>query len=364
MGNKQKIRKILAWILFPLTIWYAFGMAFRNFCFNLGILRERSHKITTIGVGNLCTGGAGKTPFADYLLKMLQTDYRVACLSRGYKRNTEGFVEAGADTTPAQIGDEPYMLHKRNPDVLVTVCENRNKGIEKLMSMPEPPQIVVLDDVFQHRYVNPTVNILLTEYSNPFFNDFVLPFGNLREFRQGVRRANIIIITKTPENINPLERYAFTQKLKAKPYQHVFFTSIEYKNPIPLNEELPKLQLDELKNVLLVSGIANPKPAMEKLSAFASVEHLAFPDHHNFLKNDFELIASKFQQISGEDKIILTTEKDAVRLSNCSDYQSIAHLPIYYLPIEVKFLDNDGEKFSDCLSKAVKENVFYLKFNS
>ena len=295
---------------------------------------------------------------------MLKTEYRVASLSRGYKRSTEGFVEAVADTTPAQIGDEPYMLHKRNPDVLVTVCENRNNGIEKMLSMPEPPQIVVLDDVFQHRYVNPTVNILLTEYGNPFFDDFVLPFGNLREPRRGYRRANIIIITKTPENINPLERYAFTQKLKAKPYQHVFFTSIEYKNPIPLNDGLADMQLDELKNVLFVSGIANPKPAVEKLSSLANVEHLAFADHHNFLKTDFELIANKFQQISGEDKIILTTEKDAVRISNNPHFQSIAQLPIYYLPIEVKFLDKDGQKFSECLTKAVKENVFYLKFNS
>ena len=361
MGNKQQIRKIIAWLLFPLTIGYAIGMALRNFCFTIGILKERTHKVTTIGVGNLCTGGAGKTPFTDYLLKMFKTDYQTACLSRGYMRKTQGFVEATTDTVPLQIGDEPYMLHKRNSDVLVAVCENRNKGIEKLLSMPEPPQLVVLDDVFQHRYVKPTVNILLTEYGKPFFNDFVLPFGDLREMRQGYSRANIIVVTKTPENTNPIERYAFTQKIKAKPYQQVFFTAIEYQNPIPLNDGLPSLRLDELKNVLFVSGIANPQPAVERLSANANVELLAFADHHNFSKMDFDLINSKFQQMSGDDKIILTTEKDAVRIYNNSEYQQISNLPIYYLPIEVKFLDNDEKKFADCITKTVCENIYVLK---
>ena len=363
MDNKLNFRKILAWILFPLTMWYAIGVAFRNFLFSLGILKERTHGVTSIGVGNLCMGGAGKTPFVDYLLKMLQTDYRVANLSRGYGRKTQGFLEADENATTSTIGDEPYMLHKRNPDARVAVCENRNKGIEKLLSLPEPPQIVVLDDAFQHRYVKPTVNILLTEYGKPFFNDFVLPFGDLREPRSGYRRANIIVVTKTPEGINPLEKFAFNAKLKAKPHQQVFFTSIDYQKPVALNDGLPAVELTDFKNILLITGIANPQPLADKLSATATVRHLPFADHHVFFKEDFELIASTFDQLPDEARAIVTTEKDAVRIADNPNYQCIAHLPVYYLPISVKFLDNDGQKFADCLLKTVQENVFYLKKN-
>ncbi len=355
------MRKIFAWILLPLSVWYAIGVAIRNFCFLIGILEERTHRVTTIGVGNLCAGGAGKTPHADYLLKLLKKDYRMANLSRGYKRATKGFLEVSHDTTVSEIGDEAFMLHKRNPDVRVAVCENRNIGIEKLLSLPEPPQIIVLDDIFQHRYVKPSVNILLTEYGNPFFNDFVLPFGNLREPRNGYRRANIIIVTKTPQNLNPIEKYAFLQKIKAKPHQQVFFTTIEYQNPVPLDKNRPSLQLTDLKNILFISGIANPQPVIEKLSATATVRHLSFADHHPFSRNDVETIADSFEKISEKNKIILTTEKDAVRIAGSPYYQYIEQLPIYYLPIEIKFLGNDEEKFCESLFKTVKENVYYLE---
>ena len=361
MDNRLKIIRISAWVLFPLTIWYAIGVALRNFCFSIGILKERTHHVTTIGVGNLCVGGAGKTPVADYLLKLFKTDYRVALLSRGYKRSTKGFVEASEDASVETIGDEPYMLFKRSPEVRVAVCENRNLGIDKLMSSPEPPQVVVLDDVFQHRYIRTSVNILLTEFGNPFFKDRVMPFGNLREFKSEYRRANIIIVTKTPEDLNPIDKKGFLHHIKAKPHQQVFFTTIKYHNPVPLNVDNPSIELSDLKNVLFVSGIANPQPVVDKLSRTAMVKHLPFADHHAFSKNDCELITSTFEQMSGEDKIIITTEKDSVRMVNSAAYQDIAHLPIYYLPIEIVFLNKDEECFSETLFKSVRENVYYLE---
>ena len=357
----MKIRKIFAWLFFPLTIWYAIGVSLRNFCFTIGILKERIHRVTTIGVGNLCMGGSGKTPHADYLIKLFQNDYRVALLSRGYKRTTKGFVVASDDTSAEELGDEPYMLYKRNPGTCVAVCENRNEGIKKMMSLPEPPQIIVLDDVFQHRYIRPSVNILLTEYGNPFFKDCVLPFGNLRESRRQYRRANIIIVTKTPPHLNYIDKKGFCVQIKAKPHQQVFFTEVHYLDPIPLNVANPPLKLSELKNVLFVSGIANPQPAVEKLRENAAVTHLPFADHHKFTKYDFGLIANTFEQMSGEDKVIITTEKDAVRIAGSSEYQQISHLPVYYLPIEVQFLGNDGEMFNERVFKTVRENVYYLK---
>lgn len=354
------VRKIFAWLLFPLTIWYAIGVAMRNLLFFIGILKERTHRVTTIGVGNLCVGGAGKTPHVDYLLKKLKNDYRVATLSRGYRRATKGFVLAGEGVGVSDIGDEPYMLYKRNADVQVAVCENRNLGIEKLLAQPEPPQIVILDDAFQHRYVKPTVNILLTEYGSPFFSDHTLPFGNLREPRRGYGRAGIIIVTKTPPDINPIDRYAFRQKIKAKPHQQVYFTSVEYQNPLPLHGGLPPVELAGLKSVLFVSGIANPQPAIDMLSANAKVEHLAFADHHKFTKEDCAFIADTFDRMPDSEKIILTTEKDSVRLLDSVDCQIIERLPIYYLPITVKFLGKDGDEFSKMLEKSIKENLYYL----
>lgn len=357
----MKTRKILAWILFPLTMWYAIVVAIRNICFSLGILKERSHRATTICVGNLCTGGAGKTPHADYLLKLLGQEHRTASLSRGYKRSTTGFVEAGAETTVAEIGDEPFLLKKRNPEVCVAVCEDRNKGIETLLSKPEPPQIIILDDAYQHRYVKPSVNILLTEFDNPYFRDHILPFGNLREFRIGAHRANYIIVTKTPENINPVEKYAFIQKIKALPHQQVFFSTIEYQEPVALNEDNAPMQLSDFQNILLVTGIANPKPLVDKLSASTNVRHLPFADHHKFEKEDFELIANTFAQLPEGENAIITTEKDAVRIVDNTNYQHIAHLPIYCLPIGIRFLGNDGEKLEETLAKTVRENDYYLK---
>ena len=363
MNNKLKTRKIFAWLLFPLTMWYAVAVAMRNFFFNIGILKERTHKVTTIAVGNLCTGGAGKTPFVDYLLKMLNADYRTASLSRGYGRHTKGFLEAGDSATASEIGDEPMLLHRRNPDVRVAVCEDRNTGIERLLSEAEPPQIVVLDDAYQHRYVKPTVNILLTEYGNPFFNDQVLPFGNLREPRRNYRRASVIVVTKSPKSLNPLDRRMFVKQLKPLPHQQVFFTAIEYHDLIPMDGGMPPKRLADLKQVLFVSGIANPQPAIDRISTTATVNSLAFADHHNFSKADFEQIAYNFQQMSGDEKIIVTTEKDAVRIAGTPGFEVIAQLPVYYLPIEIRFLGDDEKKFSDCLLNTVKENVFFHRRN-
>ena len=349
----------MAWLLFPLSMWYAVGVAFRNLLFGIGLLKERSHAVTTIGVGNLCTGGAGKTPMVEYLLRLYKDRYRTAMLSRGYRRHTRGFVLASDESTVADIGDEPLQVCRKFNDVTVSVCENRNAGVEKLLSLQEPPQIVVLDDVYQHRYIKPTVNILLTEYKRPYFKDMILPFGNLREFRFGSRRADIVVVTKTPADVSPVERYAFRQSLGLMPYQSVFFTRIAYMSPVPIGDvEVPNIA--DVDKVLLVSGIANPEPLIAELSRKATVSHMRFPDHHEFTRDDMESISQTFAALPSENKMVVTTEKDAVRISSCRYYEVVSALPMCYIPVEMEFLDNGGEDFANGLNKVVKENIYCL----
>lgn len=347
----KTIQLIIAILLAPLTIWYAVGVALRN------IYYDRRDKITknnnfhftspTIGIGNLHMGGTGKTPHTEYLIRLFQNpDFnskfsisKVALLSRGYKRKTKGFLLADSSSTSAQIGDEPLMMYRKFPNLTVAVCEDRIEGLRQLKilnAQRSTLNVVLLDDSYQHRNVKPDLNILLTEYSDLYVDDHILPFGNLREFRSGSNRADIIIVTKCPPFLSTIKQERICQRLKHRTEQKIFFSYIAYSAPIPLftfNSQFSVLY----SKLLLVSGIANPEPLKRHLERHSTVQHLNFPDHHDFTRFDCELIVKRFNQIKDISKAIVTTEKDAMRLINSPYIHLFEGIPFFYIPIEVKF---------------------------
>ena len=354
----MSFRKTVSCLLFPLTMWYAVGVWFRNLLFDLGIKRQVSPSITTIGVGNICAGGAGKTPHVEYLLRLLSDQYPTALLSRGYHRKSHGFVLDDGSHSASRLGDEPAMVATKFPNVQVAVCEKRVTGVEKLLQQPKPPKVIVLDDVYQHRYIKPTINILLTEYGKPYSNDHILPFGNLREGRRARYRANIVVVTKSPQSLNPVDKHNIVNRLKLKPFQKVFFSYIHYCDPLPLTGSAP-LPLQTVESVLLVTGIADPEPMRQYVSRFCEVSTIHFADHHRFTAADIRRIRRAYVQINSARKLILTTEKDAARLRELVDHEVMSGLPIYYLPIEVRIHQNNDMSFDQTVKTIVHDNSLF-----
>ena len=339
-------------------MWYAVGVWFRNLLFNLGIKRQVAPNITTIGVGNICAGGAGKTPHVEYLLRLLADQYPTALLSRGYHRKSRGFILDDGSHNASRLGDEPAMVATKFSNVQVAVCEKRVAGVEKLMQQPQPPKVVVLDDAFQHRNIKPTINILLTEYDNPYYSDCIMPYGNLREGRRAHYRANIVVVTKSPQTLNPIDKHNIVNRLKLKPFQKVFFSYIHYCDPLPLMGTAP-LPLQTVESVLLVTGIANPEPMRQYVSGFCEVSTLHFADHHRFTTADIRRIRRTFVQIGSARKLILTTEKDASRLRELAGKEIMSGLPIYYLPIEVRIHQNNDMSFDQTVETIVHDNILF-----
>ena len=352
-------RRIISWCLLPLTMWYAVGVWFRNLLFNIGLKHQETLPVTTIGVGNLRAGGAGKTPHVEYLLRLLADQCNTAMLSRGYRRKSRGYVVDEGDHSVDRLGDEPAMIARKFPNVTVAVCEKRLEGVEHLLKRENPPQLVILDDAYQHRYIKPTINILLTEYGNPYFQDRILPFGNLRESRRARFRANIVVVTKAPQVLNPIERHNIITRLDLEPYQKVFFSSIYYMEPLPLMGGHP-LPLNTLDGVLVLTGISNPDPLLEYVASQCPATLLKYSDHHRYTVSDLKHIRKVFElQVKGDRRIILTTEKDAVRLRQLADKEAMAGLPIYYLPIEVRIHPNKEYDFDETVQKIVLDNNLF-----
>jgi len=318
-------------------MWYAVGVALRNMLYSCGIKKSDSPNIPTVCIGNLRMGGTGKTPHTEYLVRLF-SDRRTALLSRGYGRKSTGFVIAEEESTPAQVGDEPLMLKRRFPSLTVAVCEDRAEGIRRLAQLPEPPELVLLDDAYQHRKVKSTATILLTEFSDPFSDDRILPFGNLREFRSGNNRADIVVVTKCPPAISLRKREKYRRQLHLQSSQQLFFSQISYLPPQPLFEGQ---EWQPVKNVLLVTGIAHPAPLKHHLEKHCTVRHLDFPDHHSFTSEDCRHIANRFNAIKEESKAIVTTEKDAMRMLGAASNGQLTGLPIFYIPISIHFTDED-----------------------
>lgn len=351
----MSFRKNISYVLFPLTMWYAVGVRCRNMLYALGIKKQEAPHITTIGVGNLSTGGSGKTPHVEYLLRLLADRYPTAMLSRGYKRKTKGYVEDDGSHDTALLGDEPAMIARKFPQVQVAVCEKRVEGVKRLMQQEQPPQLIILDDVFQHRAIKPSINILLTEYGHPFYDDHILPYGDLREFKNARFRANIVIVTKCPANLNPVLKHNIVHDLKLQNYQKVFFSYFKYGNLQTLDGKPAPTDLRRFDNVLCITGIAHPEPLLAELRRNTKVQHMAFADHHDFTTSDIARIGDIFAALPGTQKIIVTTEKDAMRLRGKAD-----KLPVYVLPIEVAFHKENDKDFDKLIESSVRENISFL----
>lgn len=345
----ESFRKIIAYCLFPLSVWYGMGVWCRNRMFDWGWKRSMPSPLRSIGVGNLSTGGTGKTPHGEYLLRLLKGEHEVAFLSRGYKRRSEGFHLATEATplSPGQLlGDEPAMVAQHFPDVTVAVCEKRMEGLQRLQRM-NPNLTVVLDDVYQHRYVRPTVMVLLTEYAHPYDEDRVLPFGNLREHRSGSRRADIIVVTKCPQHLAQEEMEAMRRRLKPLPHQRVFFSYLAYGTPEGLYDGK---RLEEYpQQVTLLTGIAHPQPLRDHLASLAQVDLQQYPDHHDFTTEEIRRLVDGL----AEHAVIITTEKDAARLRRPNMEEILRDIPIYLVPIQVAFCPTDGVTFDQSILEAI-----------
>lgn len=353
--------KINEWLL-PLSWLYGLGVRFRNFLFDVGILKSHSFAVPVISVGNITVGGTGKTPHIEYLVRLLQQQGRVAVLSRGYKRKTRGFVVADEHSTARDIGDEPLQMKRKFPEATVAVDAKRVRGINRLTADDPQLDAILLDDAFQHRYVKPGINILLVDYHRLIIYDRLLPAGRLREPLRGKNRADVVIITKCPRNLMPMEFRMLTKAIDLYPYQQLFFSTIDYEPLRPLfpqdnnigTRELSTLTADE--HVLLLSGIASPRQLQEDLAPLTSHLHpLTFPDHHNFRRKDVERINREFAALPAP-KCIVTTEKDAQRISATEGLSDEVRQSLYVLPLRITFMLDHEEKFNDKIIGYVRKN--------
>ena len=349
-----KAVKLLKFILLPLSALYGLGAAFRNLAYDRGWRRSFSFELPVISIGNLAVGGTGKTPHIEYLTELLQSQYPIAILSRGYKRKTFGFVMGNSASTAADVGDEPAQYIRKFPKAAVAVGEDRVFAIPLLLAEAPSTQVLLLDDAFQHRPVQPGLNILLTEYHQLYIYDWPMPAGRLREFRSGYQRADIIVVTKCPSDLSLEKQNLIRKQLNPLPHQQVFFSSVTYGHLKPVNDTLPPTSMDTDTDVLLVTGIAQPKPLYEHLvSKTKSVTHLPFPDHHHFTEADLTKVQKTFNTLSNSKKIIITTEKDVMRLVDTSLNAS----PLYYLPIKVVFLNNAGATFDQSIWTYISNTI-------
>ncbi|GAB4135605.1 MAG: tetraacyldisaccharide 4'-kinase [Bacteroidia bacterium] len=357
--------KFLRILALPLALLYGLAVWLRNKLYDKGYFRSVTFSdIALIGVGNLSAGGTGKTPHVEYLIRLLSPQFKTATLSRGYGRRTSGFLLAQSGSTTRDIGDEPMQFRNRFPaDIPVAVDGNRVRGVKKLKELFPELDTIVLDDVFQHRGIKPGLQIMLTDYSNLFYQDFLLPTGMLRESRKGAQRADIIIVTKTPELFSPLERKRILKEMNPLSTQQVYFSYIRYGDFLPLDpskshETIEKDLLFELNpGVILLTGIANAHSLEYYLkSKINTVVPCAFNDHHEYTAADIRRLQEVFNEVSSETKIILTTEKDAMRLRKPELKEMLDLLPVYYVPIEVAFHDKDEQEFNEQILKYVRTN--------
>ena len=332
-------------LLTPVSWIYGAVVGIRNWMFESNFLKSVEYDIPVIGVGNLTVGGTGKTPHVEYIVSHLLLDYKVAVLSRGYKRKTKGFVLANAKSTPSSIGDEPYQIYQKfHGKVIVAACENRRKGIEELLRLYPDLEVVVLDDSFQHRWVKPRISILLTDYSRPFYKDKLLPLGRLRESRMQVNRADMVIMTKCPEDMPPIGFRIASKELDLMKFQKLFFSRYDYGRLSPVFADdapysISLVELSERDSVMLLTGIAHPRYFVRYFRSYrfrVKVDH--YPDHHDFTKHDIQDIEKKFNAMPGERKIIVTTEKDAVRLMHNPYFPKELKPFTFYLPVNVRMV--------------------------
>ncbi|ADV45100.1 tetraacyldisaccharide 4'-kinase [Bacteroides helcogenes] len=360
---EENFIKIHHW-LYPLSWLYGIGVRLRNKLFDWGWLRSKSFDVPIICVGNLAVGGTGKTPHTEYLIKILQNaGMNVATLSRGYKRNSKGYILADNQSNAILIGDEPYQIKSKFPNIQVAVDEDRCHGIEQLLKLEKPVvDVILLDDAFQHRYVKPGMSILLTDFHRLLCDDSLLPAGRLREPASGKIRAQIVIVTKCPDDIKPIDFNIIAKRLHLYPYQQLYFSRFRYGTLRPLFSEKADSRktlssLRENEQVLLVTGIASPTSLVKEMESYTThVKLLAFDDHHDFSHKDLQQIKGQFMQMKEGARLIITTEKDAARLKFHPALDEILKPYIYVLPIEIEFLQNQQHIFNQNITGYVRTN--------
>ena len=353
--------KINRWLL-PFSWLYGLAVIIRNELFELNILKTRRFDIPVISVGNITVGGAGKTPHVEYLIRLLKDKMKVAVLSRGYKRKSRGYVLAGNNTPMREIGDEPYQMKIKFPDIRVAVDKKRCEGIDRLTTDEETKDtdVILLDDAFQHRYVQPGINILLVDYHRLIIYDKLLPAGRLREPLSGKHRADIVIITKCPDTLNPIDYRVLSKAMELYPFQQLYFTKLEYCPLEPIFHKGLSIPLTEIrgKNVLLLTGIASPRQLETDINAYTgnnALTMLSFPDHHSFTQKDIRRINEAFAGMEAP-RMIITTEKDQARLMGIETLSDDVKDNIYALPIQVRFMLDKEETFNKKIISYVRKN--------
>ena len=341
---------LIKMFLLPISLLYGLVVWFRNKCFDWGFFKSHSFDIPLISVGNITAGGTGKTPHVEYIIHLLKEFSSKAILSRGYGRKTRDFKSVFADSKVTQVGDEPLQYAQKFQDVSVAVQEDRVRGIKKLIN--EGVALIVLDDAFQHRWVQPGLNILLTSYNNLYIDDFLMPVGKLREGKLSALRADVIVVTKVPKALLPVDKKRLIEQIAPWPHQQLYFSYYDYSHPVHVfnKEEVP---LDE-QQILLLTGIADAQSIKDYLIGKVEViEHLEYKDHHHYSRKDIKKIIEVWKQVKSSKKLILTTEKDAVRLQEYKE--ELQDISICYLPLKVSF--HEGEKFNDLVLSYVRENT-------
>ena len=342
-------------LLLPISLIYHIVLTIRHKLYDWHILRTTRFEKPLICVGNLNLGGTGKTPHTEYLIRLLGNNYRVATLSRGYGRKTKGFKRAETTSTYEDLGDEPLQYFKKFPEIQVAVDEDRVNGVRKLLMSNNAPEIILLDDAFQHRSIKAGLNILLTEYQHLYCDDLLFPAGSLRDVKSAAKRANLIVVSKSPKELKETEKQQIISKLNPSKEQKVYFSYLEYAPLQPLNEKAKTVSVENADSVIAFCGIAHPKSFIEELEKqFKTVDFLHFADHHVYSEEDTKNIVKHFENLSGDKKIIVTTEKDAARLTNSPYLCQFDCAPLYDLPITVRF--HEEEKFNEEILSYVRKD--------
>ncbi len=342
-------------LLLPISFLYYIVLSIRHKLYDWHFFRVTRFEKPVICVGNLNLGGTGKTPHTEYLINFLKDTYHVATLSRGYGRKTKGLLLANSTSTCDDIGDEPLQYFRKFPDILVAVNEDRVDGVRKLLLTPYNAEVVLLDDAFQHRSLKAGLNILLTEYGHLYEDDLLFPAGTLRDVRSAAKRAHIIVVTKVPKTLGEEEKKQLSRRLKPLEHQKVFFSTMEYTPLTALNTKAESYEAETADAIVAFCGIAHPEPFAEELKKrYETVDFLTFADHHPYTEEDLRSIMRRFENLGSKKKIIVTTEKDAARLTNSPYLCLFESAPLYALPVKVRLLEE--EKFNNEIIEYVRQN--------
>ncbi len=355
----RTLQKIL---LFPFSLLYGFVISIRNRLFDKNILNSTRFDIPVITVGNITVGGTGKTPHIEYIVELLKDDFNIAVLSRGYMRKTRDFNIVNADSEVRTSGDEPLQIKRKYQNITVAVDRNRVNGVKRILAHEPGTNVILLDDAYQHRYIKAGVNILLIDYNRPIIKDYLLPAGSLREPRSSISRADVVLVTKSPDDLQADDMQDFLKKIYLPPDQYAFFTGLSYDEPVNIfTKEKQGAKMDQLahslRNVLLVTGIADPSTLLSYLNGYnLNIKHLKYPDHHRYNKKDYRHIIEQYLSLPTRERCLITTEKDAIRLGEIMREEDFPDNNIFYLMINVIFLGDGEIKFNKFILDYVRKN--------